>query len=479
MEVTRKNPLAPIVDQRDNTSEPVGKRSRQEEKVGAVLTQQQEKYLESLSKIYADHPDLKGLVVRLEQVRQELLVNPERACVIEESSNVSRKMYVTRDEVHIVQKKAGEGSYSMVFFTVAMLFKDATIVNRVVKVSDEPFDKEVEILNGLSPASKTSNKIDHFIGSFYIPNLESNLAVFEPSDCDFTAIDYTKIILPVFFICKQLCNVLEGIASFHRQDIVLRDIKGANLLANIEGAGKVTDFGYLMKVKPEGEKHDATASVFYVAPYIWTSILGQKYWEYDESNPVSGGYQGKAVDVFAIGRVIQFDIFQEMIKQFGEQYSVPVAHFVDVQNAPRLIEGDYTDEELLEFDKAYPGRVFRDAANDVEDEDRLYIFEDRATALENTQQVINKFRGRLPKGEIRRMEQLAELAMQLQNPSKEGLQSFLGVNHENDQDLLIMAVFQKMKKIKCLAVPSLLFDPSSPSGEEVPSVVINHSIGEG
>lgn len=411
------------------------------------LTPLQQKLITQLQTVYPELSDFQGMLLRIEHIRMVGIKRSQDASVLRPSDGYPRMVFVTKTGFHVVQKAAGSGSYSTAYFTVEISFSGENPRNRVVKYSTESFKPERVLLDELSPASKTSNKIDHFIASYFVKGQGRYLGVFEPSDCDFTKIDYGTVRMPVSFICRQLIDVAEGIASFHRRDIILRDLKGANLLINVEGPGKVTDFGYLRKVRPEGMKHEATGTAYYIAPFIWDSILGQKYWDCPTGAPHEGGYQGKASDIFSLGRVIYMDVLARLVRSFGKKHQLEAVTipFSATEVIPRKIEGKFTDDVLMGFERKYPGRVIRDAC--YRDRDVLYIFEDHEQMYQNVLHVINQFEGFVHEAELEKMRGLALLARDLQNPSKEGVLEMLGVDVENAGDFLVQGVIQRLQAI--------------------------------
>lgn len=69
-------------------------------------------------------------------------------------------------------------------------------------------------------------------------------------------------------------QILIGVAYLHRKNIIHRDIKGANILIDIKGCVKITDFGISKKLSPfnNKQKQDKRASlqgsVFWMAPEV-------------------------------------------------------------------------------------------------------------------------------------------------------------------------------------------------------------------
>ncbi|MCP5505324.1 MAG: hypothetical protein H7A38_00375 [Chlamydiales bacterium] len=160
-------------------------------------------------------------ITKILQIREQVLKGPGEAKLLNPSATLPQKVIVTKGTFHVVQKSVGSGTFSTAYFTVAIPFSGDVPMNRVVKCSKNSYRPEIKLLDGLSPASKLSRTIDHFIASFFDKGKKLHFAVFEPSDCDFTKVDYTIHSAPVFFMCRQLLDVANGIGSFHRRDIIL------------------------------------------------------------------------------------------------------------------------------------------------------------------------------------------------------------------------------------------------------------------
>lgn len=67
-------------------------------------------------------------------------------------------------------------------------------------------------------------------------------------------------------------QILIGVAYLHKKNIIHRDIKGANILIDIKGCVKITDFGISKKLSPLNKKQNKRASlqgsVFWMAPEV-------------------------------------------------------------------------------------------------------------------------------------------------------------------------------------------------------------------
>ncbi|MCP5505323.1 MAG: hypothetical protein H7A38_00370 [Chlamydiales bacterium] len=200
-------------------------------------------------------------------------------------------------------------------------------------------------------------------------------------------------------------------------------------------------------MQPEGTKHEATGTGKYLAPFIYDSILGQKYYWITSGAPYEGGYQGKASDIFSFGRVIHLDVICRLLGHFGKVYHLEAATvpFLAVYGEPRVIEGNFSDEVLLGYEQKFPGRVIRNPC--YHQKDSLYLFEDHEVLLKETVELIEKFRGMIHDQECEKLIALAFLARDLQNPIKEGILNVLGCPTENDSDRLIQGVLDRLKAI--------------------------------
>mgnify|MGYP002477128135 FL=1 len=67
-------------------------------------------------------------------------------------------------------------------------------------------------------------------------------------------------------------QILIGVVYLHRKNIIHRDIKGANILIDIKGCVKITDFGISKKLSPLNKQQNKRASlqgsVYWMAPEV-------------------------------------------------------------------------------------------------------------------------------------------------------------------------------------------------------------------
>ncbi|SCV04438.1 LAME_0H18426g1_1 [Lachancea meyersii CBS 8951] len=72
-------------------------------------------------------------------------------------------------------------------------------------------------------------------------------------------------------------QILIGLAYLHKKDIIHRDIKGANILIDIKGCVKITDFGISKKLSPLNQQQNKRASlqgsVYWMAPEVVKQVV--------------------------------------------------------------------------------------------------------------------------------------------------------------------------------------------------------------
>lgn len=116
----------------------------------------------------------------------------------------------------------------------------------------------------------------------------STFLVFEYMDHDFAGLFKMKIKYSLPEIKTIVRQLLEGVNYLHKNKILHRDIKSANILLNDEGDVKLADFGLGRKVRFENLLTYKVVTLWYRAPEL---LLGYK------------AYTDK-IDVWSLGCVV-------------------------------------------------------------------------------------------------------------------------------------------------------------------------------
>ena len=125
------------------------------------------------------------------------------------------------------------------------------------------------------------NERNKFRGNFYL--------VFEYMEHDLSSISTLRVNYTVSQIKCILFQILNGIGYLHKNNIVHRDIKSANILLNNKGEIKIGDFGLARIINPNKIKQytNKVVTLWYRAPEL---LLGETNY-------------GFAIDVWSIGCV--------------------------------------------------------------------------------------------------------------------------------------------------------------------------------
>lgn len=142
------------------------------------------------------------------------------------------------------------------------------------------------------------NKRNLFRGSTFL--------VFEYMDHDFAGLFKMR---RRFEVPEMKCifkQLIEGVTYLHRNKILHRDIKSANILLNDDGEVKLADFGLGRKVRLESIFTYKVVTLWYRAPEL---LLGHKH------------YSNK-IDVWSIGCVVAEFLTGEVL--FKSKHSVMI-----------------------------------------------------------------------------------------------------------------------------------------------------------
>jgi serine/threonine protein kinase len=357
-------------------------------------------------------------------------------------------LVLTKSALYHLDKRIGQGATSIVYRATCYPFSGDSEVERVLKISKKTFGSQASFLSQLSPRSQRKKEVDHIL-NVYDDGGSFHMAVQHLSECDLTQFDYTDMDRPVTFILHQLIHWIGGIASLHRQDLLHRDIKGANLLINRLDPGSVTDFGYLGKVSTKNRRAFGTPS--YIAPFSWETLADQ----YDDmAGREEKGVQGKASDLFSFGRVLLRDVLYRLAGQFLDQPDIAERQMLGMRMGTLEFFGERQLQEHFAFLEKTCGKRVVLSPKQGRQSLNYFRFPNLELVCAQALNTIDQLARERPKHfdatECEKLQELVELATGLQSTSREGVCEFLGVapNQENESDLLAAAVMKRLKAIQ-------------------------------
>ncbi|MGZ3732184.1 MAG: protein kinase domain-containing protein [Parachlamydiaceae bacterium] len=201
-------------------------------------------------------------------------------------------------------------------------------------------------------------------------------------------------------VAQVVFDLMEGLSFIHQQNILHRDIKGANCLVNLgaRDAGQITDTGLAMRVV--AETHFTCATMFFANPAIWKDFDQQVQRQ---------GLQKKGDDWFAFGRMIQYDFLVPFFENYAKEREISITPLLK-RIYPRRLELKVKGE-FEKLKKLNPGLTVLDSRMGVI---IAYIFPKRNNLYIHSCKVIEKLDG-LTSGQASGLRKFAKLAWMLQD----------------------------------------------------------------
>lgn len=207
------------------------------------------------------------------------------------------------------------------------------------------------------------------------------------------------------FYVDCLKNIAVGLKNLHDTNIIHRDIKGENCLVDSKKPAVLTDFD---DIKGDSEEPRKIFGTFlYLDPAAFTSLASQIQWT---------GIQTKATDLYAFGRMIEFDILLFMLQDMGQKYAIETSEFIQVIE-PVLLSPEkekfFSPEQIKEIDQQYPlGAIIAPSQGGFD----FAVFNPVSKRLKAMRNGFDALKKQLPSCDYEAVLSLAKLASDLQHP---------------------------------------------------------------
>lgn len=425
-------------------------------------------------------PDFRG-TDQLFKIIQEVFskIDYQEAFYFPASETLERGCYLTKFAIYVIESQLEQPVQGVAFLVIGIPFDpNVPIERRKIVESEIPLEtvnKNLRILKGLSPNSKRNGKVDQVFSTFclmqkeqgqcYIPSivLKGHIAIYHPSEASLAHASFGACYRPVSVTIRRLKDVLSGIGSMHRADLIHGWIRGSScpfsFNVDIRGEREVL-LSQVHHAHVFGERRiDVRSLPFsHQAPWVWHGgVVGQVRGELVSEAPFDKSY-----DLFSFGRMVQQEIMRDLLIHFGDKYECPTRALVAQYFLPReLYPYKYSEADLQKFEEENPGRIFFKGLN-AYGNFQLVIFEDPQVVFEKTSEVIFNLKAKAVEfSEKEELDALLELALLVRDLGEVNyfkfLYNFLGSEalahderegnfsphldlHENNRDFLVRSI---------------------------------------
>ncbi|XP_005109668.1 mitogen-activated protein kinase kinase kinase 4 isoform X2 [Aplysia californica] len=258
------------------------------------------------SSFFGDHP-LSGDVYRSKPRTERLRISIEKLEADREQKlrtkriigNVSGRVHEPDIRMNVRRVnfrwqrgfKIGEGQFGKVYTAVNMITGELMAMKEMkFQPNDQQWLKE------------TCDEIKNFEGinhknlvKYYGVEVHKDEMLMFMEYCDSGSIEeVARIGLPEYMIRRYTKEIVLAVAHLHENNIVHRDIKGANIFLTSQGHVKLGDFGCSVKLKNQqtmpGENVNLVGTTAYMAPEVITQSVPEGY--------------GRAADIWSLGCVV-------------------------------------------------------------------------------------------------------------------------------------------------------------------------------
>lgn len=399
-------------------------------------------------------------------------IDPQSAFYFPPSESLDRGVFVTRYAAYPVDKQINQPTQEVAYLVLGIPF-DPSIEPSYRKIVEsksplEEVNANLQILRGLSPYSKRVGKVDQVFQAFRLQQREEtpgflslletrgHIAIYNPTAGTLQDWNYGETSEPVTAVLNVLDDVLSGLGSLHRADLVHGNLCGSSCsidLPETEDEVRSVSLSLVHLAKRLGEPRQDFRRNFsdYRAPWVWREgILGQVRGELVAPNIID-----KTDDLFAFGKMIQREIIPGLLIHFGDHYNYPTRPLLAQYYHPqRIAPYEYSDGDLRWFESQNPGRVHFGGTNE-EGKMILRISHDPEVIFQKTLEVIGGLSVMVldeeGKKELKLLRSLSVFARDLQEPDYiKFIWNILGeegFEKENRKDYLVRVLRNRLSGI--------------------------------
>lgn len=224
-------------------------------------------------------------------------INRGNMSTLRDATGASRKIVWVKGEL------IGKGTFGKVYLALNVTTGDMMAVKQVEvpqTASDKSSERQREVMEALHSEVETMKDLDHlnivqYLGFEALSDTQNLFLEYVPGGSVGRCLQmYGRFEVAV--IRSLTRQVLEGLSYLHSRGILHRDLKADNLLLDLDGTCKISDFGISKKsrdIYANNAEMSMQGTIFWMAPEVIHNVIHNE----------KQGYSAK-VDVWSLGCVV-------------------------------------------------------------------------------------------------------------------------------------------------------------------------------